>query len=128
MTLGFLVKPAPHGFPARVHALIEEQYFTGFDVADVFGLPFAAQVLALGQLVGVRRLRAIEPFDDPEQDVLYVTYTNFDLSYEILYIGEIPNLLPTEMRTRSSETPAVASSSGASEKISCAIDSTERSA
>jgi hypothetical protein len=28
-----------------------------------------------------------------------VTYTNFDLSYEILYIGEIPNLLPTEMRT-----------------------------
>ncbi len=37
--------------------------------------------------------------DDPEQDVIYVTYTNFDLSYEILYIGEIPNLLPTEMRT-----------------------------
>ena len=28
-----------------------------------------------------------------------MTYTNFDLSYEILYIGEIPNLLPTEMRT-----------------------------
>jgi len=37
--------------------------------------------------------------DDPEKDVLYVSYTNFDLSYEILYIGEIPNLLPTEMRT-----------------------------
>ena len=37
--------------------------------------------------------------DDPERDVVYVTYTNFDLSYEILYIGEIPNLLPTEMRT-----------------------------
>ncbi len=37
--------------------------------------------------------------DDPEQDVIYVSYTNFDLSYEILYIGEIPNLLPTEMRT-----------------------------
>ncbi len=37
--------------------------------------------------------------DDPEADVIYVTYTNFDLSYEILYIGEIPNLLPTEMRT-----------------------------
>ena len=37
--------------------------------------------------------------DDPERDVLYVTYTNFDISYEILYIGEIPNLLPTEMRT-----------------------------
>ena len=27
---------------------------------------------------------------DPEQDVIYVTYTDFDLSYEILYIGEIP--------------------------------------
>ena len=37
--------------------------------------------------------------DDPEKDDIYVTYTNFDLSYEILYIGEIPNLLPTEMRT-----------------------------
>ncbi len=37
--------------------------------------------------------------DGSEQDVLYVTYTNFDISYEILYIGEIPNLLPTEMRT-----------------------------
>ena len=37
--------------------------------------------------------------DDPEKDVLYVTYTNFDLSYENLYIGEIRNLLPTEMRT-----------------------------
>ena len=37
--------------------------------------------------------------DDPERDVIYVTYTKFDISYEILYIGEIPNLLPTEMRT-----------------------------
>ncbi len=37
--------------------------------------------------------------EDPEQDVIYVTYTDFDLSYEILYIGEIPNLLPSEMRT-----------------------------
>jgi hypothetical protein len=37
--------------------------------------------------------------DQPEADVIYVTYTNFDISYEILYIGEIPNLLPTEMRT-----------------------------
>ncbi len=37
--------------------------------------------------------------EDPDRDVLYVTYTNFDISYEILYIGEIPNLLPTEMRT-----------------------------
>jgi hypothetical protein len=37
--------------------------------------------------------------DDPEQDVIYVTYTNFDTDYDILYIGEIPSLLPTEMRT-----------------------------
>jgi hypothetical protein len=36
---------------------------------------------------------------EPDTDVIYVTYTNFDISYEILYIGEIPNLLPTEMRT-----------------------------
>jgi hypothetical protein len=37
--------------------------------------------------------------DEPETDVIYVTYTNFDISYEILYISEIPNLLPAEMRT-----------------------------
>jgi hypothetical protein len=37
--------------------------------------------------------------EDPDHDIVYVTYTNFDISYEILYIGEIPNLLPTEMRT-----------------------------
>jgi hypothetical protein len=37
--------------------------------------------------------------DEPETDVIYVTYTKFDISYDILYIGEIPNLLPTEMRT-----------------------------
>jgi hypothetical protein len=37
--------------------------------------------------------------EDPERESLYVTYTDFDISYEILYIGEIPNLLPTEMRT-----------------------------
>jgi hypothetical protein len=37
--------------------------------------------------------------DDPELDVIYVSYTNFDLSYEILYISEIPQLVPTEMRT-----------------------------
>lgn len=36
---------------------------------------------------------------DQESDVIYVTYTDFDISYEILYIGEIPNLVPTEMRT-----------------------------
>ena len=37
--------------------------------------------------------------EDPDRDVIYVTYTNFDLSYEILYISEIPNLVPVEMRT-----------------------------
>jgi hypothetical protein len=37
--------------------------------------------------------------DDPEADVLYVTYTNFDISYDIYWDGEIPLLLPTEMRT-----------------------------
>ena len=37
--------------------------------------------------------------DDPEKDVIYLTYTNFDTDYDILYVGEIPNLLPTEMRT-----------------------------
>jgi hypothetical protein len=37
--------------------------------------------------------------EDPEQDVIYMTYTNFDTDYDILYIGEIPSLLPTEMRT-----------------------------
>jgi hypothetical protein len=37
--------------------------------------------------------------DDPETDVIYVTYTNFDISYDILYLGDIPNLLPIEMRT-----------------------------
>src|SRR5687767_4344216 len=37
--------------------------------------------------------------EDAERDVIYVTYTNFDTDYEILYIGEIPSLLPTEMRT-----------------------------
>jgi hypothetical protein len=36
---------------------------------------------------------------DAEKDVIYVTYTDFDVSYDILYIGEIPNLLPTEMRS-----------------------------
>ena len=37
--------------------------------------------------------------EDPERDVIYVTYTDFDLDYDILYIGEIPTLLPVEMRT-----------------------------
>jgi hypothetical protein len=37
--------------------------------------------------------------ESPEQDVIYVTYTNFDISYEIYWDGQIPLLLPTEMRT-----------------------------
>jgi hypothetical protein len=37
--------------------------------------------------------------DDPERDVLYVTYTDFEIVYEILYIGEVATLSPTEMLT-----------------------------
>jgi hypothetical protein len=37
--------------------------------------------------------------DDPERDVLYVTYTDFELNYEVFWIGEIPATLPREMRT-----------------------------
>jgi hypothetical protein len=31
--------------------------------------------------------------------VLYVTYTDFELNYEVFWIGEIPATLPREMRT-----------------------------
>jgi hypothetical protein len=37
--------------------------------------------------------------DDPERDVLYVTYTDFEVNYEVFWIGEIPATLPREMRT-----------------------------
>ena len=37
--------------------------------------------------------------DDPESDLIHVTWTNFDIIYDILYIAEIPQLVPIEMRT-----------------------------
>jgi hypothetical protein len=37
--------------------------------------------------------------DDPERDALYVTYTDFDVRYEIAYIGEIPITNPVELQT-----------------------------
>ncbi len=39
---------------------------------------------------------------DPEnldKDISYVTYTHFETFYEILYMGEVPMLLPTEVAT-----------------------------
>jgi hypothetical protein len=36
---------------------------------------------------------------DADKDVIYVTYTNFDIRYDILYLDELPNLIPVEMRT-----------------------------
>lgn len=37
--------------------------------------------------------------DDPSRDVLYLTYTDFVVNYEVFWIGEIPATLPREMRT-----------------------------
>jgi hypothetical protein len=36
---------------------------------------------------------------DPTRDVLYLTYTDFEIRYEVFWIGEIPTTLPREMRT-----------------------------
>ena len=36
---------------------------------------------------------------DPERDVIYVSYTDFDTVYEIRWIGEIPALVPRELVT-----------------------------
>jgi hypothetical protein len=36
---------------------------------------------------------------EPGRDVLYMTYTDFDVRYEVFWIGEIPMTLPREMRT-----------------------------
>jgi hypothetical protein len=33
---------------------------------------------------------------DPTKDVLYVTYVDFEIFYEIIYLGELPMLLPRE--------------------------------
>ncbi len=35
----------------------------------------------------------------PGRDVIYVTYTEFEVNYEVFWIGEIPATLPREMRT-----------------------------
>jgi hypothetical protein len=37
--------------------------------------------------------------DDPGQDVVYVTYTDFQLRYEILWVGDVPTFLPTSQET-----------------------------
>ena len=37
--------------------------------------------------------------DDSERDVIYVTYTDFEINYEIFWIGEVPTMLPREMQT-----------------------------
>ena len=37
--------------------------------------------------------------EDPSRDVLYVTYTDFEASYDVFYVGELPALLPREVRT-----------------------------
>ena len=37
--------------------------------------------------------------EDPSRDVLYVTYTDFETNYEVFWIGEVPALLPREVRT-----------------------------
>ena len=37
--------------------------------------------------------------DDPEQDVLYVTYTEFDTNYTVLWLGEVPTIVPVATRT-----------------------------
>jgi len=37
--------------------------------------------------------------DDPDHDVIYVTFTDFVLRYKILYIGEVPTLSAPKMET-----------------------------
>ena len=34
---------------------------------------------------------------DPDRDVIYVTYTDFEMFYQIIYTGELPLLLAREM-------------------------------
>jgi hypothetical protein len=38
--------------------------------------------------------------DNPDQDVIYVTYTHFEVLYQILWVGEVPTFLPTSTETR----------------------------
>jgi hypothetical protein len=35
--------------------------------------------------------------DDPEREIIYVAYVNFIMYYDIVYMGELPVLLPREM-------------------------------
>ncbi len=37
--------------------------------------------------------------DDPARDVIYVTYTEFEVLYQILWVGEVPAFLPTATET-----------------------------
>ena len=37
--------------------------------------------------------------DDPTTDVLYVTYTEFDTNYTVLWLGEVPTIVPVATRT-----------------------------
>jgi hypothetical protein len=36
---------------------------------------------------------------DPTKDVIYVTYTDFETVYEVLWLGEFPTLVPTATKT-----------------------------
>ncbi len=36
---------------------------------------------------------------DPTKDIIYVTYTDFESVYNVLWLGEIPTIVPTETRT-----------------------------
>ena len=37
--------------------------------------------------------------EDPERDVIYLTYTDFETLHDILWIGEVPTFLPTAVET-----------------------------
>jgi hypothetical protein len=37
--------------------------------------------------------------EDPEQDVIHVTYTDFQTYYDVLWLGELPNLVLTAVET-----------------------------
>ena len=37
--------------------------------------------------------------EDPERDVIYLTYTDFQTLHDILWIGEVPTFLPTAVET-----------------------------
>ena len=37
--------------------------------------------------------------EDPTQDVLYVTYTDFETSYTVLWLGEVPTIVPVATQT-----------------------------